>query len=331
MQLFVSWSGQKSKEIAGVLENWLPRVIQNLTVFVSTGLPRGALWGPNLAQELERSSAGLLCLVPDSVDSPWLLFEAGALGMGVKGRPVYSVLFGVDEKDAPDPLRLFQLSPFCKTEFLKVMRELNKLIPDHALSESRLAEEFDRSWPQLQEAVDPVLRSIRPTKRSKFYCEELSGRAGAYERIADLLETKTTGWIHDTTWGRHPPDKILKREREARDRYLESRNRAAANGVAYKEIFSFTTQRLERIQEAIAESMKQQGGYDVRILEKGIDISIPDFFVTDAGQLILSHVNAAPQGGRRKFLYVECQILADLFHDWFEDCWEDAHEAAQSK
>jgi hypothetical protein len=65
MQIFVSWSGENSKQIATVLERWLPRILQNLTVFVSTGLPRGALWGPNLAMELERSHAGLLCLVPE--------------------------------------------------------------------------------------------------------------------------------------------------------------------------------------------------------------------------------------------------------------------------
>ena len=135
MQIFVSWSGEKSKQIASVLERWLPRILQNLKVFMSTGLPRGTLWGPNLALELERSQAGLLCLVPDSLHSPWLLFEAGALGMGVKGRPVCGILFGIGHKDAPDPLQLFELSPFSESEFLHVIEGINDLAGDHKLSE----------------------------------------------------------------------------------------------------------------------------------------------------------------------------------------------------
>jgi len=39
--------------------------------------------------------------------------------MGVKGRPIYGILFGIENEDAPDPLRLFPLSPFSKSEFLE--------------------------------------------------------------------------------------------------------------------------------------------------------------------------------------------------------------------
>src|SRR5262245_6411421 len=105
MQIFVSWSGETSKQVATALEVWLPRVLQSLSVFVSTGLPRGTLWASNLASALEASGAGILCLTPDSVESQWVLFEAGALGMGVQGRPVYGLLCGIDPDDVPNPIR----------------------------------------------------------------------------------------------------------------------------------------------------------------------------------------------------------------------------------
>ena len=141
-----------------------------------------------------------------------------------------------------------------------------------------------------------------------------------YDCIAELLDSKTDGWVHDTTWGRNPPDKLPKRERAALERYIASRQRAVANGVSYKELFSFTVERIERLRDAILESFQEEA-YDVRVLERGLDLSLPDFFVTNKGELIISHVDATPAGGRRKYLFIECEPLADLYHDWFEECW----------
>jgi hypothetical protein len=245
--------------------------------------------------------------------------------MGVKGRPVYGVLFGIELKDAPDPLQLFELSPFSESEFLRVVEGLNELSGDQKLSETRVKEEFARYWPEVMSELNPILRSVRKLRPLRFRCEELETRADMYDRIAELLECKTQGWVHDTTWGRNPPDKLVKRERQALERYLTSRQRAVESGVSYKELFSFTLERIERLRDAILENFKEEG-YEIRVLERGFDLSLPDFFVTNKGELIISHVDATPAGGRRKYLYVECEPLADLYHDWFEECWECAAE-----
>ena len=53
-------------------------------------------------------------------------------------------------------------------------------------------------------------------------------------------------------------------------------------------------------------------------------LSLPDFMVTDSGEVIISHVDAGPPGGKRKYLHIRYPALADFYHDWFEECWDNA-------
>lgn len=80
MKVFLSWSGDRSKAVAEALHSWLPRVLQAVEPWTSfDNIERGARWAPELAQVLEETRFGILCLTPENLLSPWLLFEAGAL------------------------------------------------------------------------------------------------------------------------------------------------------------------------------------------------------------------------------------------------------------
>ncbi len=60
MNVFLSFSGDLSHKTALALEHWLPRVIQQITPFVSSeDIDKGSKWSGELAQVLDEHSYGL--------------------------------------------------------------------------------------------------------------------------------------------------------------------------------------------------------------------------------------------------------------------------------
>jgi hypothetical protein len=74
MKVFISWSGASSKAVAASLRKHLPLILQGLDCFMSKhDLESGARWAQELAEELDESNFGILCLTHESLKSPWLL------------------------------------------------------------------------------------------------------------------------------------------------------------------------------------------------------------------------------------------------------------------
>ena len=93
MRLFVSWSGAKSKAVAGQLAEWLKLLFQqDVETYMSAhDVEAGERWTVGLADELERSDYAVLCLTPDNLDARWILFEAGAVSRSVESGRVVPV------------------------------------------------------------------------------------------------------------------------------------------------------------------------------------------------------------------------------------------------
>ena len=63
MKIFISWSGERSRQVGLVLRRWLPTVINYLRPWMSdVDLPKGAEWSQQLTAELEGTAFGLFCL-----------------------------------------------------------------------------------------------------------------------------------------------------------------------------------------------------------------------------------------------------------------------------
>ena len=114
MKIFLSWSGDLSQSVAATLRKHLPLMIQSLDVFMSKhDIESGARWTNELAQELERTSFGILCLTKESLSSSWLNFEAGALARKhAEGRACGLLLAGLGLWMFSGPLYAISASPF---------------------------------------------------------------------------------------------------------------------------------------------------------------------------------------------------------------------------
>jgi hypothetical protein len=79
MKMFISWSGERSKALALVLEEWFPMMLQNIKPFISDNIEKGTKGLNTIAKELEETNYGVICLTKDNLDAKWIHYEAGAL------------------------------------------------------------------------------------------------------------------------------------------------------------------------------------------------------------------------------------------------------------
>ena len=157
MEVFISWSGERSGAAARALHDWLPMVVNALKPWLSSAdIDKGARWGSELAMRLEASRAGILCITPNNVHSDWLLFEAGALSKAVSNTFVCPLLIGVEPSDIKGPLIQFQTTRASKEDMLKLVKTLNRALGELALTEQRLEAAFQMWWPELERKLSDL-------------------------------------------------------------------------------------------------------------------------------------------------------------------------------
>jgi hypothetical protein len=160
MKVFISWSGETSKNIAEILRQWLPSVIQVVKPYYSPDdIAKGARWSTEIAIELDESKIGLICLTKDNLSSPWIMFEAGALSKNIDSSKVCPILFGVEPSDIKGPLVQFQAAKFTKEEVKRVVRMMNLELGENSLVSEVFENVFEMWWPKLEEKVKIEMQS----------------------------------------------------------------------------------------------------------------------------------------------------------------------------
>ncbi len=169
MQIFISWSGDKSREFGELLRNWIPNVLQSVEpYFTPNDVEKGNKWQSEIAAKLEKSHIGLLCLTRESLSKPWLIFEAGALSKSLSKSKVCPILFGIEPADLEGPLVQFQATRFKKNEIRSLMSALNKECGEQGgtkLAEDTFSRVFDKWWPELETEIDKALEATEPPQQ----------------------------------------------------------------------------------------------------------------------------------------------------------------------
>jgi DNA-binding protein Fis len=113
-----------------------------------------------LGNQLEKTNIGIFCLTRENLKSPWLLFEAGAVGKALKESRVCTYLIGLTYADIGEPLSQFQATLSNKADTYKLLLSINQALGEIALKEAVLEKVFDKFWPDFE----PILKSIPPEK-----------------------------------------------------------------------------------------------------------------------------------------------------------------------
>lgn len=168
MKVFLSWSGVRSKEVAGLLSDWLCCVIQAARPWISTrDLDRGSLWFGEINDQLKDTTVGIICLTQENKNRPWILFEAGALAKGLSTSRVCTLLVDLEPKDVEDPLAQFNHTLPTKESVFGLVRTLNSSLGSSGLDLRVLDQVFSTYWPQFEEKFKGVLSSTESTHPSK--------------------------------------------------------------------------------------------------------------------------------------------------------------------
>jgi hypothetical protein len=167
MKVFISWSGELSKQVAELVGPWIEDILQDIKVWISTeDIDKGSIWFGDISSELSNTGIGIICLTKENLLAPWILFEAGALSRGLTKNRVCTLLVNLSHEDLTPPLSQFNGTMPTKQDMLKLIRTINTQSNEKALPEDRLVKTFDRWWEEFQTKYETILSSYKPTQET---------------------------------------------------------------------------------------------------------------------------------------------------------------------
>jgi hypothetical protein len=179
MKVFISWSGERSKAVAEALRYWLPKVIQAIQPWMSANdIDKGTRWRSGIAQELEQSRIGVICLTPENLKSEWIHFEAGALSKQQENTYVCTFLYGLEPADLREPLAQFQTTRATQDEVRQLIHTINRSRSENRLPDSEINETLDVWWSKLEERLNAIPKSpdaVSPQRKEREILEEILG------------------------------------------------------------------------------------------------------------------------------------------------------------
>jgi hypothetical protein len=179
--VFISWSGRRSRWIAEAMRSWLPKVIQAARPWMSEReVQKGTRGLHEIARALEGIKVGVTCLTPENLGAPWILYEAGALSKALddETRLCTYLLGGLHFQDVEPPLGMFQATRADKEDTRKLVRSINLAVGSAPVPEADLDEIFDAMWPKLEEK----LQAMPPAE------EDVDAKRSPEDMIAEILE-----------------------------------------------------------------------------------------------------------------------------------------------
>lgn len=174
MKVFISWSGELSKNIAEVIKKWLPCIIQSVEVFFSPDdIEKGENWDTKVSTKLLECKYGIICLTKENVSAPWIHFESGALAKALDSR-VATLMINVTPTDIKGPLSRYQATKLDKDDFFQLIKNINEQL-ETQLNIEVLKTLFNTLWDKINNDFKNLLekyQDISPKKKKGIKNDE---------------------------------------------------------------------------------------------------------------------------------------------------------------
>ncbi len=149
MDIFICWSGMQGQQFAEDTRDFLKQVLPEVNFALSSDFEMGSLWMSELIAKLRQAQAGIVCLTPHNLTSPWMHFEVGALFSPKKPQPIFVVTLGVQPEELKEPFKHFHATATTREDMEKLIAAIAKLdqglVPDHAA--------IDAQWPAFEKKL----------------------------------------------------------------------------------------------------------------------------------------------------------------------------------
>jgi hypothetical protein len=156
LKIFISWSGERSKSVAKALKDWLPIVVQYVDPWMSDrDIKSGERWFLEISKQLEDAQFGIICLTPENIEKPWILFEAGALAKHLDFSRVVPLLLDLKTYELQEcPFGQFQAQKIDREGIEKLIISIQSFaamnITDDAPKDEHVLKAFEKQWPDLK-------------------------------------------------------------------------------------------------------------------------------------------------------------------------------------
>jgi hypothetical protein len=215
MNVFLSWSGLLSHEIAQALATWIPQVVQAVKPWLSSqDIEKGARWFEEIGESLSTTDFGILCLSSANIAAPWILFEAGALSKSLGQSRVCPVLINIKNIDLQGPLAQFNTTGIGKSDLLKLVETLNSRLPQESKrTETQLIEAFEVWWPHLERKIAGAIKAAKdsehqeaptPKRKTDDVLDELLDLTRSTAQIVSKLQLEARPTAQPSIVQRHP-------------------------------------------------------------------------------------------------------------------------------
>lgn len=188
MEVFLSWSGERSRYLAKSFNEWLPSVLQYVNPYMSEqDIGLGTRWSTDIEDNLRSNNFGIVFVTPENIDAPWINFEAGALSKNLQSRLVPIIYNSDVTLLSSGPLKQFQsVKKFDKASIYDLIKNINSVADDdYKLSQERLESSFEKWWPDL----DNTLKSTPEIKEVEDDETQNDFDTQALKLILNKLET----------------------------------------------------------------------------------------------------------------------------------------------
>ncbi|MEQ1845416.1 MAG: toll/interleukin-1 receptor domain-containing protein [Nitrospira sp.] len=162
MKVFISWSGDAGKAAARAIGQSVSDVFTGVEPWISAvNIQAGEQWFAELMKALEDSRFAIACVTKRSLNSPWIMFESGALSAKLGSPKLVPLMLDCVVKDLVDPLARFNGVLFDKDSVRRLFASINASV-GAPLAPKALSAAFEDVWPTLNADVRKAIEVERP-------------------------------------------------------------------------------------------------------------------------------------------------------------------------